>query len=171
MLLNCGVGEDSSESVGLQGDPARPSWRRSVLGVHWKDWSWSWNSNTLVTSFEKLFFEKTLILGKIEGRRTRWWQRMRWLDGITDSMDMSLHELQELVMDREAWHDANGQGGLACCCSCGHKVLKMTERLNWTDGDIMSNFVPTNSTVVSLNDTNYQNLPKENITIWKTLSC
>ena len=54
MLLNCGVGEDSWESLGLQGDPTSPSWRRSVLGVHWKDWCWRGNSNTLATSCKEL---------------------------------------------------------------------------------------------------------------------
>ena len=54
MLLNCGVGEDSWESLGLQGDPTNPFWRRSALGFLWKEWCWSWNSSTLATSCEEL---------------------------------------------------------------------------------------------------------------------
>ena len=65
--------------------------------------------------------EKSLMLGGIGGRRRRGQQRMRWLDGITDSMDVSLSELQELV---------DGQGGLACCDSWGCRELDTTEQLN-----------------------------------------
>ena len=54
MLLNCGVGEDSWESLGLQGDPTSPSRRKSVLNIHWKEWCWRWSSNTLATSCEEL---------------------------------------------------------------------------------------------------------------------
>ena len=60
MLLNCGVGEDSWESLGLQGDPTSPLWRRSVLGVLWKEWCWSWNSSTLATSYKVLTHWKRL---------------------------------------------------------------------------------------------------------------
>ena len=68
--------------------------------------------------------EKILMLGKIEGRRRREWPRMKWLDGITNAMDMSLSRL---------WKFGDGQGSPACCSPWGHKELDMTERLNWTE--------------------------------------
>ena len=120
MRLNCGVEEDSWESLGLQGDPTSPSKRKSVLNIHWKDWCW--NSNTLatwckeLTHWKRFWCWERLKVGR-EGDDRRWdgwmaspiWWTWVWANlGVGD-----------------------GQGSLAFCGLRGHKELDTTEQLNW----------------------------------------
>ena len=117
MLLNCSVGEDSWESLGLQGDPTSPSERRSVLNIHWKEWNW--NSNILATWCEELtHWKRPWCWGSLKAEEgdSRGW------DGWMISVDMSLSELPELVMDREAWRAAV------------HGITKIRRQLSdWTE--------------------------------------
>ena len=125
MLLNCGIGEDSWESLGLQGDPTSPFWRRSTLGFLWKEWCWGWNSSTLDTSCEALTHWKRPWCWKGlgaggEGDDGGWdgWM-YHWLYG---------HESE--------WTPGvgDGQGGLTCCDSWGCKVgHDWATELNWTE--------------------------------------
>ena len=124
MLLNCGVGEDSWESLGLQGDPTNPSWRRSALGVHWKDWCWGWNSNTLAPWCEELTHWK----------RPWCWERLKaggeGDDWGWDGWIISLTQWTWVWVNSGV---GDGQGGLVCCSPWDHKESDRTEWLNWTD--------------------------------------
>ena len=123
MLLNCGVGEDSWESLGLQRDPTSPFWRRSALGFLWRDWCWRWNSSTLATSCEELTHWKRLWC----------WEGLGEEKGTTEDEMAGCHHW---LNGRESeWTPGIGdrQGGLACCDSWGCKESDTTEWLNWTE--------------------------------------
>ena len=121
MLLNCGVEEDSWESLALQGDPTSSFWRQSALGFLWKEWCWSWNSSTLATSCEELTHWKRLWCW--EGLKAGGEGDDRGWDGWMASPT----QWTWVWVNSRSW---DGQGGLTCCSSWGHKELDMTERLN-----------------------------------------
>ena len=124
MFLNCGVGEDSWESLGLQEDPTGPFWRRPVLGIHWKDGCWGRNSSTLE------FHVKSWLIGKDPDAGRDWGQEEK---GTTEDEMAGWHHW--LDGHEFGWTQGVGdrQGGLVCCDSWGHKELDMTEQLNWIE--------------------------------------
>ena len=85
MLLNCGVGEDSWESLGLQGDQTSPFWRRSILNIHWRDWCWGWSSKPLATWCKE----------SIHWKRPYIWERLRQETGMTRGQDGWMASLTE----------------------------------------------------------------------------
>ena len=122
MLLNYGVGKDSWESLGQQGDPTSPSLRKSVLNIHWKDWCWSWNSSTLATWWEEGTHLKRPMLRMIEGKRK----------GTTeDELVRWHHRFNGLELEQTPGF-GDGQGSLVCYSPWGQKELDRTEQLNWT---------------------------------------
>ena len=105
-----------------QGNQTIQSWRKSVLNVHWEDWRWSWNSNTLATWWEELTHWK----------RPWCWERLKARDkGTTEDEMVGWHHQLDGHEFKKAPGVGDGQGSLACCHPWGHKELDMTERMNW----------------------------------------
>ena len=124
MLLNYGVQEDSWESLGLQGDLTSPSKRKSVLNILWKDWCWSWNSNTLATWWEELTHLK----------RPWCWERLKaGGEGDDRGWDGWMASLTQWTWVWVNSRVGDGQGGLACCSPWSHKESDTTQRVrhNW----------------------------------------
>ena len=128
MLLNCGVGEDSWESLGLQGEPISPSKRKSVLYIHWKDWYWSWNSNTLASWCEKQVIWKDTDAGK------DWREEEKWT--TDDKMVGWHHQLDGHEVEQDLGV-GNGQESLTCCSPWSHEKLGRTDCLNDTELNIV----------------------------------
>ena len=124
MLLNCGVGEDSWESLGLPGDQTSPSWRKKVPNIHWKTDAEAKTPIIRPPNAKNQLTEIESDAGKDWRQEENGWQRVRWLDGITDYR----HEFEQ------APGLGDGQGSLACCSPWVHKELVTTEpELNWTE--------------------------------------
>ena len=124
MLLNFGFGVDSWESLGLQGGPTSPSWRKSFLNIHWKDRCCSWNPNTLATQCEKLTHLK----------RPWCWERLTvGGEGDDRGWDGWIASPTQWAWVWVTPGVGDGQGGLVCCSPWGYKESDMTEWLNWTE--------------------------------------
>ena len=123
MLLNCDVGEDCWESLGLQGDPTSPFWRRSALGFLWKDWCWSWNSNTLAIWCKELTYWK---------RPDAWKDWRQEEKGTTEDEMVGWHHQLDGLEFEQALEVGDGQGSLVCCTPWSHKESDMIDWLNLT---------------------------------------
>ena len=163
MLLNCGVGKDSWESLWLQGDSTSPFWRRSVQGVHWRDWCWSWNSNPLVTWCEELTHLK----------RPWCWERLRAEgegdDRGWDGWMVSLTQWTWVWVDSGSWW-WTGRPGLLRFIGSWRVGHNWATELNWTEAGVQvvsKKTLPFNDSMKSYDINSIEYLGWK----WKSLSC
>ena len=122
MLLNCGVGEDSWESLGVRADQTSLTQRKSTLNIQWKDWCWNWSSNTLAMWCEELTHWK----------RPWWWERLKVEgEGANWGWDGWMASLTRWIEFEETPGVGDGQGRVVCCSPWDCKELDRTEQLYW----------------------------------------